>query len=340
MSVFFRRSGALLAALIVGLGSALGAVSARAETKEITIGIQYGLGFLPITVAQAQGFYAAEARKAGLDDLQVNIQYISGSPAMNDALLSESIEIAAYGTPGLLIVWDKTRGRQDVNALAAVSAYTYSLYVNRPEIKSLGDFGDEDRIAVAATSSPQTFLMRMAAEKFFGHGQHGRLDKLFVSMPHPDAMVALLAGRAITGYMASPPFIAALRDNHKVHSVITTREILGGEEPTGVVLGVGKKFVAANPNVARAVIEALDDAVAFIAKEPDKAAAIYLQTESAKVSKAEVMSMLGDGSMIYSVTPSGVMKYARFMAKTGWIKHEPQAWQDVFFPLLHARNGN
>src|SRR6202030_3493434 len=99
----------------------------------------------------------------------------------------------------------------------------------------------------------------------------------------------------------------------------------------GVVLGAGKKFVAANPNVARAVTAALEDAIAFIARDPTKAADIYLRSESAKISKEEVMSMLGDGSMIYSVTPSGVMKYASFMTKTGWIKQAPQAWQDVFF---------
>ncbi len=338
MSAALKRR-MLRVALGIGLAASL-AAAARAEVKEIRIGIQSGLAFLPITLAQARGFYAAQARKAGLDDLKVTTHYISGSPAMNDAMLSDSIEVGAYGTPGLLIIWDKTRGHQDIRAFAAVSAYTYKLFTNRPEVRSLADFRDDDRIAVAATSSPQTFLMRMAAEQTFGPGQHGRLDHLLVSMPHPDAMAALLAGRAITGYMASPPFIAALSKSDKVRPVISTREIVGGQEPTAVVLAAARKFVDANPKVARAVIAALEDAIAFIAKDPDQAADIYLKSESAKISKEEVMSMLTDGSMLYAVEPSGVMTYARFMAKTGWIKQEPPSWQDVFFPLLHGRNGS
>jgi sulfonate transport system substrate-binding protein len=50
--------------------------------------------------------------------------------------------------------------------------------------------------------------------------------------------------------------------------------------------------------------------------------------------------MLTDGSMVYSLTPSGFMKFAGFMAKVGQIKNEPKSWQDVFFPLLHSRKGN
>jgi NitT/TauT family transport system substrate-binding protein len=330
----------LLSACLIGSAVMLDAVPVRGEVKEVRIGIQYGLSCLPITLAQAQGYYAKQARKAGLDTLNAQIIYTSGTPAVTDALVSDSIDIGSYGPPGLLIIWDKTRGRQDVRALAGVSAYAFSLFTNKPQIKSLGDFGEQDRIAVASPASPQAFLMRMAAEKFFGPGQHGRLDTLMVSMPHPDAMVALVAGRTISGYMASPPFIAALRDSGKVHEVISTRDILGGEEPSAIILAASRNFVETNPTVARVVIAAVRDAIDFIAREPERAAEIYLKTESAKISKQEVMSMLTDGSMLYSVAPSGVLIYARFMARTGGIKRSPETWRDVFFPILGDERGN
>jgi NitT/TauT family transport system substrate-binding protein len=44
--------------------------------------------------------------------------------------------------------------------------------------------------------------------------------------------------------------------------------------------------------------------------------------------------------MSYSVAPSGVERYARFMARTGQLKNEPKSWQDVFFPFIHDRNGS
>jgi hypothetical protein len=34
------------------------------------------------------------------------------------------------------------------------------------------------------------------------------------------------------------------------------------------------------------------------------------------------------------------MKLANFMAKTGELKAAPNSWQDVFFPLLGAREGS
>jgi hypothetical protein len=50
--------------------------------------------------------------------------------------------------------------------------------------------------------------------------------------------------------------------------------------------------------------------------------------------------MLMDGSMVYSMRPSGIIKFARFMAKVGHLKNEPNSWEHVFFPFLHGREAN
>ena len=330
----------LCASLVAGVVAALNA-AARAEVGEVRVGVQFGLIYLPVTVADTQGFFALEARKAGLPEFKVTIRRFSGSPAINDALFSGNVDLGALGTPGLLIAWDKTRGKQDVAGLAALGANPFVLETNRADLKSFADITDQDRIAVPATTSPQAIVMRMAAEKFYGPGQYTRIDPLLVSMPHPDATIALLAGRAvITAYVATPPFIAALRKSDKIHAVITSKEILDGEEATGVVLSGFKAFVDANPATSKAIIAALEDAIDFIAKNPDKAADVYLASEASTMPKSDVTGMLTDGSTLYSVTPTGVIKFARFMAKTGQIKNEPKSWQDVFFPSLGSRNGS
>src|ERR1700689_3305737 len=113
---------------------------------------------------------------------------------------------------------------------------------NKPEIRTIADFGDNDQIALPATTSPQAVVNCMAAEKNFGDYRH--LDKLLVSMPHPDATAALLSGRVISGYVATAPFISVLKKSDKIHAVTTSKEILG-EEMTGVALGAGKKFIDA-----------------------------------------------------------------------------------------------
>jgi NitT/TauT family transport system substrate-binding protein len=326
----------LFAGLIAGC-ACLVAAPVRAEVNEVRIGIQFGLIYLPVVVAEAQGFFAAEAKKAGLSDLKVTVQRFSGSPAITDAVLSGNVDVGAFGTPGLLIVWEKTKGHQDVAGLAALGANAFVLETNKPQIKTLADFGDDDQIAVPATTSPQAVVMRMAAEKTFGDYRH--LDKLLVSMPHPDATAALLSGRIISGYVATAPFTAILKRSDKIHVVITSKDILG-EEMTGVALGAFKKFVDANPAVARTVIAAVEDGMALIARDPGKAADIYLQSEASKTPKADVIGLLTDGSIVFSVAPTGFMKLASFMAKTGELKSAPNSWQDVFFPLLGTRKGS
>jgi ABC-type nitrate/sulfonate/bicarbonate transport system substrate-binding protein len=134
--------GALVAACAV-----LVAAPVRAEVNEVRIGIQYGLIYLPVVVAEAQGFFAEEAKKAGLPDLKITVQRFSGSPAITDAVLSGNIDVGAFGTPGLLIAWEKTKGHLDVAGLAALGANAFVLMTNKPEIKTLADFTAGDDIA-------------------------------------------------------------------------------------------------------------------------------------------------------------------------------------------------
>jgi NitT/TauT family transport system substrate-binding protein len=332
----FKSLGALFGALVAAC-ALLAAAPVRTEVNEVRIGIQYGLIYLPVVVAEAQGFFAEEAKKAGLPDLKITVQRFSGSPAITDAVLSGNIDVGAFGTPGLLIAWEKTKGHLDVAGLAALGANAFVLMTNKPEIKTIADFGDNDQIAVPATTSPQAVVMRMAAEKTFG--DYHRLDRLLVTMPHPDATAALLSGRVISGYVATAPFIAVLRKSDKIHTVITSKEVLG-EEMTGVALGAPTKFVDDNPKVAKVVIAAVEDGMAFMARDPGKAADLYIQAENSKTPKDDIVGMLTDGSIAYAVAPTGLMKLAAFMAKTGEIKAAPASWQDVFFPLLGSHHGS
>jgi ABC-type nitrate/sulfonate/bicarbonate transport system substrate-binding protein len=328
-----------LSVLIVAIG-VLAAAPLRAEVGEIRVGIQPGLPSLPVIIAEQREFFAQAARKAGLRDLKVTLLRLSGADAVNEALLSESVDASVLGATAFLSAWDKTKGREELRALAPVATLDVTLYTNRREIKSFTDFGEQDRIAVPASASPQAMLMRMAAAKFYGPDKHGRIDRLLVTMPHPDATAALLAGKTITGYVASQPFSMVLSRSNKVHAVITSKEILDGAQATGAVVAAGRKFVDANPTVARVIIAALEDAMAFIASDPGKAADIYMKSESSTVAKEDVVQQLTDGSMVYSMAPSGFMTFARFMAKSGQLKNEPKSWQDVFFPFLHTRSGS
>src|SRR5690349_11090496 len=88
---------------------ALLAAPAGAETKQVRIGLQFGLAYLPIVVADGEKLFQRRAAEMGVADLAVSLHRFSGSAAMNEALLSNSIDLGSLGTPGLLIAWEKTR---------------------------------------------------------------------------------------------------------------------------------------------------------------------------------------------------------------------------------------
>jgi NitT/TauT family transport system substrate-binding protein len=90
-------------ALIVFAAMAMAGGGARAETDEIRIGLQYGLIYLPIQIAADEGFVDKRARALGLGAMKVTVQRFSGSTAVNEALLSNSIDFGALGLPGILI---------------------------------------------------------------------------------------------------------------------------------------------------------------------------------------------------------------------------------------------
>src|SRR5258708_24383472 len=112
----------------------------------------------------------------------------------------------------------------------------------------------------------------MAAEKVFG--DYKRLDANFVSLPHPDATTALLAGSAISGYFATPPFSQILAKDSRIHPVLTSFEILGGKEGTGAGFGGSQRFVNANPKAAQALFLAIEHPMNLISADPRQAAEI------------------------------------------------------------------
>lgn len=328
-------TGGVLAA---GVLAALAAPPARAEVSTLRIGLQFGLVYLPVVVAQSEGLIAKRAAELGIPNLEVVLLRVSGSTAMNEALLSGSVELGTLGTAGALIAWDRTRGRQQIKSLGALSANLYTLFSNKPGLKSLADFTPADKIAVPALNSPQAIFLKVASEKFLG--DKSKADSLIVSLPHPDATAALLAGQAISGYFATPPFLQVLQRDPRIHPVLTSRDLLGGVDPTGATLACNQAFVDENPKVTQAAFAGLEDAVKLIRDDPKRAVAIYLESEKVALSAAEVERILTDGSITYSVSPSGVMALARFMLAQGQLRKLPESWKDAFFPMIGDRPGN
>ncbi len=185
-----RRSvvGGLAAAMLGGPLS-----PARAATNEVRIAQQFGLTYLPLIVAHNRKLIEAQAKAAGLEDLKVTWVRLGGGSAVNEALISGSVDYATAGLGPLLTLWDKTRSNLDVRGVLSLDASAVLLNVNRADLKTLADLKDSDRIALPAVKvSHQAVLLQMAAAKALGSDKYTKFDKLTVTLPHPEAYIALL----------------------------------------------------------------------------------------------------------------------------------------------------
>lgn len=334
-----RRSRLPLKTLSLALGLTAVSTLAQAEQDRVTLAIQYGYAYLPVTVADKLGLFQEQAKAHGQSDVAFEIKRISGAPAINDALISGNVDIGGYGLSGTLIAWEKTRRSLDVRALCALVAGDNGLFVNDPAIKSLADFKADDKIAVSSPSGQQALLLQMAAERQFGADQIHRLDRLMVSLPHPDATSSLLNRAGIKAYIGPNPYSYQLAQDARVTKLFDFSSTLGMRMTSGVLTSTGR-FVDKNPQLSAAVVAAIEEANAYIRKEPRKAAELFLASEPSSLSLDQVEDMLRQVSGEWSVQPSGVMVLADFMVRSGALKKAPDDWRAVFFAPVSAGEGS
>lgn len=326
-----RRAFAPSLSVALAAGTLAATQPARAEGT-IRVAEQFGVVYLMLNVARDQHFIEQEGHKAGVD-IKVDWVRLSGGAAVNDALLSGAVDIAGAGVGPLLTVWDRTHGRQNVKGVASLGNLPYYLVSTDPNVKTVADFTDKDRIAVPALGvSVQSRVLQYAAAKQWGDKQFDRLDKLTQAIPHPDAAAALIANsNVITAHFGNPPFQQQeLAGNPKAHIVLNSYDVLGGPS-SATVLYTTQKFRDENPKTYHAFVAALADAAHLISTDPEKAADIYIRVNGSKIDRNLLLKILRDPQVQFKTAPQNTLPLAQFMYRTGAIRNEPKSWRDYFF---------
>lgn len=317
---------AALALLLAAAGSA-----AQAEGS-IRIAEQYGVTYLLLNIAQEQKLIEKHGQKAGID-IKVEWTQLSGGAAINDALLSGSIDIAGAGVGPLLTIWDRTAGRQNVRGVASLGSFPYYLVTNNPKVKSLADFTEKDRIGLPAVGvSVQARILQMAVAQKWGEKDFARLDKITQTLPHPDAAAAIIAGGTeISGHFATPPYQEQeLAQNPNARVVLNSYQVQGGPS-SSTVLYATEKYRKENPKTYRAFLAALLEAADYASRNPEGAADIYLRVNKSKVDRSLLLKVLRSPEVEFRVAPQNTLGLAQFMHKVGAIKTRPASWRDYFF---------
>lgn len=311
------------------------------EVKEVRVAQQFGLGYLPLVLVRQYGLIEQHARRAGLGEIRVTWSRFPSGKVMNDALKTGLLDIASGGVAPLVSVWDKTHDGVDVKGLMALCSMPMYLNTVNPRVRSLRDFTDADRIALpAAKVSGQAVVLQMAAAQTFGADQATRLDGITVSMSHPEAMEAMLAGKAgITAHLASPPFQDQELDDPRVRRVLDSYTVLGGMSTFNLVWA-RENFYRDNPGTVKAVVGALRQAMDMIRRDPAGAAREYVLQTNSSLSVEYVEQVIRHPQIAYTHIPVNVMRFASFMFEQGAIENELGDWRDLFFELMHGEQGS
>jgi NitT/TauT family transport system substrate-binding protein len=328
-----------LLAVVLGLGAT---TLAAAEVDELKMMSQYGIGYMQLTLMKHEKLVEKHLAAEGLANTKVTWATLGAGAAANDALLSGSLHFAAGGTGPALILMDRTRGTPlAVQGVSALSSMPNLLVSRNPAVKTIKDFTDKDRIAMAgAGSSVQTTYLQMAAAKEFGIDNYKKLNPLMVNLPHPEGLRALLAGGGgVTAQFTSPPFQQQALENPEVHTVLNSYDVMGGPN-TFLMVWSTKKFRDENPKSYKAVVAALKEATDSINADKKRAADIYVKEGGGKENAAKLLAIMNDPQVRYTMAPERLLPYAQFMNQVGTLKHRPESWKELFFPEVHALSGS
>jgi NitT/TauT family transport system substrate-binding protein len=337
--VLKRLSMSLASAAAIALMS----TAACADKANLTVSTQPGVGFLPMSVMKHNRLIEKHAADLGLGVISVKFVTLGGGTAANDALLSGSVDLGASGTTTIIQLWSASAGGSTaVKAIGALGSQPLLLNTTNANVKTISDFTEQDRIAVpAAKVGVQATLLQMECARLFGEANYAKLDHLTITMPHYDALPALLSGSrgSITAHFGQSPFQDEELKNPKVHTVLTSHDVLGGSA-SGGLLATTALFRDANPVLFKAVFAALEETIRIINADKRKAAQIYVEEAQAKDAPEVIERIISAPQVEFSVVPNGIKKYADFMYKIGRIKRRPEKWSDMFFDEIQDRAGS
>ncbi|HLY44753.1 MAG TPA: hypothetical protein VKQ73_04185 [Stellaceae bacterium] len=317
----------------LAIAASLCAAPARAQAAPIRVVRPLDLVVLPLLVMEHEHLIERVAEAMGLGSVTVHWT-TPGKDVPLDGLGAGASDFVAAGIAPFLVAADASASQPaEVRALGAVAQRPYVLVTRNPAINTIRDFTPKDRIAVPAlkTSGP-ALMLEMAAAQEWGPEHYDKLDALAVARPDAAAAAALISGKGdIDAHFSRTPYVDDELGDAKIRRVMDSFDIAGPHSV--VMLATTLRFHAANPELCKAILSALQAADDIIKKAPGAAAEMFgAMVKDQDTSLEDLSDMLGDPDLAYSAAPAGVMRLAEFMHRTGRLRRAPKAWHDLFLP--------
>jgi len=336
-----RRQAVTTMAGGIGLLAAPAIVRAQAPLK-VTFVQQRGLLYTPVDIMVTGGVLQQEATKLGLGKVETTATALSGPGSVLDAILSGAADYGTAALPSLLTLWEKTRGTaNEVKAVGTMSNGAMTLYTINPNIKTLADFTEKDRIAVPTVRlSFNAMMLQMAAEELWKDPH--RLDHLTVALGHPDAVTALSAGygkASITAHIAVQPYTDRGLKLPGAHIITDSRKVFGGPL-TQITLLATKQTKEKNPTLFKAVANALEESIKVANADKHAAAVLWKQAQKAPDNIDDLVAQLNDPGFEFTAQPHRIAFFAAFLNRIGTMKAKVGDWKELFWETAHNQQGD
>lgn len=281
--------------------------SENGDKKTITIAYQGGIGYAPIHIMEAEKLIQSNYGK----EIEVNFEKMDSGAVINERLQAGTVDIGCMGVgPAIIAV---ANGIVDGKIMSNLCSQSHGLMSNDPNIKSLKDIKEDDKIALVNIGSIQHVLLAMAAEKELGDPR--ALDNSINPLAHADGMTALESG-TVKLHLTSSPFINQERANSKFHEIPAVKEVW----PDGnsfLVAMASNDFEKNNKELYNAIAKAIDDAIGFINNNQNEAAKIISKYIDQDVEKT--LEYLKDETCMFFPELKGVNQMASFMDRAKFI---------------------
>lgn len=293
----------------------------RQEPPSIGIAEQYGIAYAPLTIMKEKGFLEQE-----LPDVAIRWQQFGGPTAIRESMLNGDVDFGFMGVAPVLIGIDNG---MEWKYAAGISSNEVAIVTSRPEIKTLADFTEEDRIAILSPGCTQHILLCMLAEQQLGDPM--ALDSQLVSMSHPDALQALLSGTEITAHVATPPYLQ--QELEAGMSVMATGEEIMGRPFTFISCVAMTRFYEERRELYDGFIRALERSIEYLNQNMEECVRILAPVYG--VSEEALLEQMTYNGTIYSSRLEGVPELSAAMQQMGLTQGNP-ALETIVFDNVNA----
>ena len=292
------------------------------DSKELNIAYQSSIAYAPLLVMKEQKL----VEKYYDGDLTVNYKLMANGSEINEAITAGSIDVGCMGAaPAITGIGSGV----PYKIYTGLSSQPYAILTNQADINSLSDITADDQVAITNINSHPHILLAMAAKKYLGDAH--ALDANLVVLSNADGYSSIVSG-AVQCHMVISPynFMEIANEEADIHEIEIGKDVWPNGN-TFIVGVVGKKLYEEDPKLYKALCDATDEAMQWIAEHPEETAKILAEDYDA--SEEEILAWMQDPRSNYSSELKGVLELAQFMGEEGFLDADkvPSGLSDIAF---------